>query len=205
MIISKEEFQKKRSPSDLLDFVEQLKQTVQADKHERHQGAQKEGLYKQFLDELIPLSYFAILKYDDSYKIEPVLGSQGYDARVFNEKGEEIDRIEITIPHDGAAEATDAKRVVSRGYGQTYVGDPGEDFDTLFPHVIEVCRKKGQKDYSDCKLVVAISPMPPFESYEVRYVQQVEELVREMTQIKFKAKGVFLLILPDKLYELNRE
>jgi hypothetical protein len=71
--------------------------------------------------------------------------------------------------------------------------------------VLKICRKKGQKDYSDCKLVIAISPMPPFEFYEVQYEQQIEELLREMTQIKFKAKSVFLLILPDKLYELNRE
>ena len=111
-MITKEEFQKERSPSDLREFVEQLKQTVQSEKSERHFGIQKKGLYKEFLDELIPLSCFAMWKYDDSYKIEPVLGNQGYDAKVFNKTGEEIDRIEITIPHNGAAEATDTRFVV---------------------------------------------------------------------------------------------
>jgi hypothetical protein len=119
--------------------------------------------------------------------------------------GEEIDRIEITIPHDGAAEAKDARFVMSRGYGEIHVGDPSKDFDAPFSHVLKVCREKAQKDYGNRQLVVAISPMPPFQSLEVRYEQQIESLVREMTQIKFKAKSVFLLILPDIVYELIRE
>ncbi len=202
-MITSSEIGQKRSPSDLREFVHQLKQAAQADKSERHLGIQKKGLYKEFLDELIPLSCFAMLKYDDNYEVQLVLGNQGYDARVFDETGKEVDHIEITTPHDGAADATDARLVVNRGYGQTHVGDPGEDFDALFPHVLATCQKKAEKDYGDCLLVVAIEPLPPFESFNVRYEQQIEELVHQMRQIKFKAKKVFLLVLPDRMFDVN--
>jgi len=202
-MITPSEFQQPRSPSDLREFVVRLKNAVQADESELHRGIQKKGLYKEFLDELVPLSRFAILKYPDSYKIQSILGNQGYDALVFNEMGEEVERIEITTPHDGAADAVDARLVVERGYGKIHGGKPGEDFDALLPQVLETCRKKAQKDYSDCTLVVSIAPMPPFRSFEPRYEEQIETLVREMVQIEFKAKRVFLLILPDRLIDIN--
>ena len=202
-MITSSEVEQPRSPHGLREFVVQLKQAVRADKSERHRGIQKKGLYKQFLDELVPMSCFAIWAYPDSYKVQPVIGNQGYDALVFSETGEEVDRIEITTPHDGAAEATDARLVVDRGYGQIHMGDPGEDFDALFPHVLAACRNKAQKDYGDCTLVVAITPMPPFQSFEARYEKQIEALVCKMAQIKFKAKRVFLLVLPDRVVDIN--
>lgn len=202
-MITSSELEQPRTPCGLREFVVQLKQAVRADESERHRGIQKKGRYKQFLDELIPLSCFAMWAYPDSYKVQPVIGNQGYDALVFSETGEEVDRIEITTPHDGAAEAMDARLVVDRGYGQFHVGDPGEDFDALFTHVLAACRKKAQKDYSDCTLVVAIAPMPPFQSFEARYEKQIEALVRKIAQIKFKAKRVFLLVLPDRVVDVN--
>ncbi len=196
------ELEQPRSPSDLRKFVVQLVETVKASESERHRGILKEGLYKKFLDELIPLSRFAICAYPGSYKVQLVLGNQGYDALVFSETGKEVDRIEITIPHDGDAKAKDARLIVDRGYGQIHVGEPGDDFDALFPHVLATCQKKAQKDYGDCTLVVTVAPMPPFQSFEPRYEKQIESLVQELSKIKFKAKRVFLLVLPDKVFDV---
>ncbi len=160
-------------------------------------------MYKQFLDEIVPLSCFAAWAYPESYEIQPVLGNQGYDAVVFNETGEEVDRIEITTPHDGAAEAMDARLVVNRGYGQAHVESPGDDFNALVPRVLAVCREKALKDYSDCTLVVAIEPLPPFTSFEAQYEKQIEVLASEMAQISFKAKRVFLVVLPERVVTVN--
>jgi hypothetical protein len=50
----------------------------------------------------MPLGSFSVWAYPENYKIKPILGNQGYDALVYNDKGQEVDRVEITRPHDGA-------------------------------------------------------------------------------------------------------
>ena len=55
-MITSSEVEQPRSPSGLREFMIRLKEAVQADESERHRGIQKKGLYKQFLDELVPLS-----------------------------------------------------------------------------------------------------------------------------------------------------
>lgn len=202
-MITPTDIQLPRSPRNLREFVTRLKDSVQADGDELHRGILRMGFYKLYLDELVPLSCFAILNYPDNYQIQPILGNQGYDAVVFNEFGKKIDHIEITTPRDGAEEAIDARLVVARGYGRFHVGDPGEDFDALIPQVVETCRKKSQKDYNDCALVISIAPRPPFDSFAPRYEEQIVVLVRKLENIKFKAKRVFLLILPDRLIEIT--
>jgi hypothetical protein len=203
MIITKYNMEQRRSPRALRDFVGESKRVVQADVSERNRGIQRIGLYKKFLDEIVPLSLFAQCAYPETYEIQPVLENQAYDALVFDESGKEVDRIEMTIPHDGAAAAKDAKLVVTRGYGEAQMGSPGDDFSELFLCVLKTCQKKAIKDYADCSLVVAIEPMPPFKSFEALYESQVEALVSEMRKIKFRAKRVFLLVMPDRLQQVS--
>jgi hypothetical protein len=202
-MISSSDIQQQRSPKELYEFVHAVKSSVRSNDFERHRGITKQGWYKEFLDEIVPLSYFSVLMYPETWKIQPVLGNQGFDAKVLNNNGEVIDHIEVTSPQDGAFEASDARIVVERGYGQLRTGKPGEDFDTLFPFVLETCLKKAKKDYTDCTLVVAISPFPPFRSFEEQRKEQLDSLMNEMIKIKFKAKKVFLLVLPDKLFEIH--
>lgn len=204
-MITPSELEQRRSPAVLREFVDRLKATVNADELERHCGILKKGLYKQFLDEIIPLSRFSILAYPENYEVQPVLGNQGYDALVFDESGAEVDRVEITTPHDGAAEAMDAKLVVSQGIGSIHIYNPGDEIKELFPHVIKTCRKKAHNDYSNCTLVVTIAPPPPFQStsYMKQYEMQITTLASEISIIRFKAKRVFLLVLPDKLVNVQ--
>ncbi len=202
MIITPSTLKKRRSPQALRNFVIEIKDSVRANYEELRLGIQKRGLYKEFLEEIVPLSLFAPLIYPESHEIQPVLGNQGYDALVFDEMGKEIDRIEMTIPHDGNAAVKDVKLIVDRGYGQFKVGNPGDDLNAIFPYVLDNCRKKAIKDYYDCTLVVAIEPMPPFKSFESQYEKQIKVLVSEMTKIIFKAKRVFLFALPDRVIKL---
>lgn len=205
-MISSSDIEQLRSPSELKEFVLSIKSSVQENNHERHLGMLKKGWYKEFLDEIVPLSYFAVLMYPENWKVQPVLGNQGFDAKVFNASGDVIDHIEVTLPHDGAFEANDARLTVKRNYGQfRTTGKPGEDFDALFPFVLETCRKKALKDYNDCTLVVAIAPMAPFRSFEEHKKNQINDLLHEMGQIEFKARKVFLLVMPNNLFEVNGE
>lgn len=202
-MIGLEDIERPRSPKKLREFVTQLKKQTEADIQEFKLGIQKKGLYKEFVDEIMPLSSFAISAYPENYKIKPILGNQGYDALVYNDMGQEVDRIEITRPHDGADRAKDGRLIANRGYGRMKVGNPGEDFELLFSHVLSVCSSKAEKDYSDCTLVICIAPMQPFESFKEQYENQIDTLVRKIAEFKFRAKRVYLHILHDRIICIN--
>lgn len=198
-MITPEEIQQRRSPSALCEFVDHVMAAVRSDTPEWKLGMQKKGWYKEFVDEIVPLSRFAAQEYPETYRIQPVLGNQGFDALVFDETETEVDRVEMTKPHDGAAAATDAKRVVNEGIGEFRVQDPGDDFDVLVPFVVRTCKCKAKTDYGSCTLVVAIEPQPPFAAFETRFEEQVRSIIADLRKIEFKAKRVFLLILPNRV------
>lgn len=202
-MLTPSDIEQPRSPRALREFVLALKDAVRADDNERHRGMLKKDMYKEFLDEIVPLSCFAVLKYQESCRILPVLGNQGFDAVVIDESGREIDRIEMTCPGDGAEKARDARLTVKRGYGTIHMGKPGDDFDALIPRVLDTCRRKAMRDYTDCTLVVAIEPLSPFAGFESRYEAQISALAHDLGLIEFKAKRVFLLVLPDKLVSVH--
>jgi len=199
MTLTAADIEQPRSPGALRRFVRAHREAVRADVDERRLGLLKRGLYKEFLDEIVPLSCFAVLAYPEDVHVLPILGNQGHDAVVLDPLGNEIDRIEVTAPSDGVADAADARRVAEHGVGTVRIGDPGDDFEALSEHVLRTCRSKARKDYSDCTLVIAIEPMPPFPGLESRFEEQICGLVADMRQVKFKARRVFLLVLPDRL------
>ena len=203
MLITILDIEQPRSPTALREFVLACKDAVRADDDERHRGMLKKDLYKEFLDEIVPLSCFAVLEYPENYLIQPVLGNQGFDAVVLDEFGRESDRIEMTCPGDGAENARDARLTVKRGYGAIRMGKPGDEFEALVPHVLDTYRRKAMKDYADCTLVVAIEPLPPTSGFERYYEAQISALARGMGVIQFKAKRVFLLVLPDRLVSIQ--
>lgn len=202
-MISAKEISQCRSPRKLREFVAGKFTVARDNKTERHLGMQKKGEYKEFFDEIVPLSQFAAQMYPETYLIKPILGNQGYDAIVFDEVGTEVDKIEVTNPHDGAATAVDARLAVSRGFGRSQPNDPGDDFNALIPFIVSACRSKSQKDYGGCTLLIAINPFPPISGYECGFEAQVKSIVDELKKFQFKAKKVFLLVLPDRIEEIQ--
>jgi len=163
-MITKEDIEIERTPNELRQFVTTIKSKINNCEQERHRGIRKKGIYKVFLDEIIPLSLFCLKIYPNNYKILPRLGNQGYDAIVKDENGKIFEHLELTAPHDGLKAANDAKLIVERGYGDTSIRDynSGSDLKDMFSIIIEVCKKKAKKDYSDCSLVIVIDFSPPF-------------------------------------------
>ena len=197
-MITKENIETERTPSELREFVTTIKSKIDSCKQERHRGILKEGIYKVFVDEIIPLSLFCIKIYPDNYKISPKLGNQGYDAIVKDGDGKIFEHLEITTPHDGFKATNDAKLTVERGYGNTFSRDynSGSDLKDMFSIIMQVCKKKAKKDYSDCSLVIVIDFSPPIEEEKTKYVQLVEELEKKILKMKFNVKKIYLLIIP---------
>lgn len=202
-MISERDLKERRTPSALREYVLALKDCVSQNPTQFTRALLKRGLYKQFLDELVPLSCFAVMAYPQDSSIQLLLGNQPYDAVVYNAAGDEADRVELTVPQDGLAQARDRKLVADRGFGSIDIGSPGDDLAALFPFVIETCRAKALKDYSDCTVVVAIEPMPPFAGFETACDELIQHLADEIRAIEFRAKRVYLLVMPDRLVEIR--
>ncbi|MDD2353643.1 MAG: hypothetical protein PHX56_08860 [Atribacterota bacterium] len=195
-MINKKDIETERTIVEFRNYVTIVKSIVNDCKEERHKGIVKKGIYKVFVDEIIPLSLFCIKNYPENYRVLPKLGDQGYDAIIKDEDGNHVEYLEITSPHDGLKEANDAKLVVGRGYGETETGDSGDDLRDMFSIVLGICNKKAIKDYSDCSLVIVIDFSPPFKEEEPTYKQIISELEEKIVKIKFNVKKIYLLVIP---------
>lgn len=197
-MITKEDIETERSPRGLRQFVTRRRSKIKNCKQERHKGLLKKGIYKVFVDEIIPLSLFCLKNYPNSYKILPKLGNQGFDAIVKDERGKIYEHLELTKPHDGKRTAIDAMLTVSRGYSNILTRNykSGDDLNDMFPVIMEVCDKKSKKDYSDCSLVIVISFFPPFKEEEPAYIKLIQKLEKKIIEINFTVKKIYLLVIP---------
>lgn len=194
-MITKDDIQRPRSPRGLRQFVTYRKNKIQSIKTERHNAIRRKGLYNVFIKEIVPLSVFALKAYQNSYSVQPVLGNQGYDAIVKDNKGNIIDFVELTFPDDWKSKAKDAELIIDRGYGKTKVVKLGGDIDRLSGFIQDVCLKKAQKDYSDCTLVIVIEFLPVPKKYRALYSRKIQEVITNVQAFSFNAKRVFLLLL----------
>jgi hypothetical protein len=198
-IFTESEIQTPRSPLGLRQFVTRRKNKLRKNSTERHKSHQKLGLYKEFWDEIVPLSLYAQKTFPQHYKVQPVLGNQGYDANLFDGNNTLVGRIEITYPHDGQSSAEDGRLLASRGFGKVRCVSPGGNLESLFPIIKKTCIKKSQKDYSDCYLVIVVDyEFPPFKKHTALYQKLIDDLAEHIRKINFTANRVDLLILTSK-------
>jgi len=203
-MITKEDIEIGRTPNELRQFVTTKMFKVNNCIKERHRGMLKKGIYKVFVDEIIPLSLFCIKIYPDNYNIFPKLGNQGYDAIVKDENGKIFEYLELTAPHDGRKAANDAKLTVERGYGELFVRDynSGSDLKDMFSIIMDVCEKKLKKDYSNCSLVIVIYFSSPYEEEKPIYMQVLKELEKKILKKIFTVKKIYfkkIYLLPIDL------
>lgn len=194
-----EELQNPRTPREFRDYIDGIRGLAEHDADLRHAAMRKQGLFKQLVEEVMPVVDYALNRYpEDDVRVAPILGNQGYDAEIYRLDGSLAERIEVTIPHDGAWESTDTRLAVSRGYGQCRVFKPGEEVRLLKPCLLEVAKSKAAKDYTDSTILFVLSLLPPIDSEITRSadMEEVESIVSSLKAIEFRAKRVVLL-LPD--------
>ena len=197
-MITKEDIEIGRTPKELRQFVTTKKLKVSKCKQERHRAMRKKGIYKVFVEEIIPLSLVCMKIYPDNYKIFPKLGNQGYDAIVKDENGKIFEYVEITGPHVGRKAKNVAKLAVKNGIALNTLRDynSGSDLIDMFSIIMNVCKKKAKKDYSNCSLVIDIDFSSPYEEEKPIYMQLLKELEKKILKMKFNVKKIYLLIIP---------
>jgi len=102
-IINESEFQKKRTSHDLMTWCSQILEEIKQDNVEIHKYRLRDGLYKKFIEELLPLSIVANhLSRNNPYLIfQPLLGNQNYDAIVIASDEIPIYYLEFTLAING--------------------------------------------------------------------------------------------------------
>jgi hypothetical protein len=193
-MISAVEIEKRRTSGQLRVFVKEVRERVEACPGELRRARNGEGHYREFINEVWPLSQFAHLLYPPATLFLPVLGNQGYDVEVFDEEGEPLDKIEIAKPHDGRAKAENNRLLSEQGVGHIRVCDFGGQLDALKPWIAGTAEKKSLKDYSDCTLVLVAMTDSPFDEELPILEQRCVEFAQRLKQMAYRAKRAFLAV-----------
>ena len=203
MPLSAADLETARTSAELRAYVEHIRTCVRANRSEFKLGMAKHGYYKEFLDEVEPLCNFAEVAYPVDYMFKPVLGNQGFDAIVLDAQGNEVDKIELAKPHDGAVAAVNARQVVDRGYSDIQVCDPKEVLKEFIPFFEATIKAKSLKDYSVVTVVFYLAAPQALAGYERDFERQVEHLKSIIAANKFKAKRVLLYVHPGRAMQIG--
>lgn len=203
MVLSVEEIQQRRTPSELLAFVESVWERAKTDAELRTAGHLRNGYLKVFFDEVVPLSKFAAARYPSDYSVCPVIGNQGYDAEIYDERGHLFERVEIANPVDGYAIAKAGRDLAEDGIAGFRVGDPGDDLEDLISIIERTALNKSIKDYSDSTVVFNVSAIPAFEGFESRHEEQLERIRRALASTEFCAKCVYVMFPAGRLERID--
>lgn len=203
MPLTRADLEVPRTAADLRAFVERVRARVRANRAEFETGMAKCGYYKEFLDEVEPLCNFVEAAYPADHKVQPVLSNQGYDAVVFDSKGNEVDKVEFAKPYDGAAAASSARQVVSRGHSDMQICDHTDVLEDLIPFFEATSRAKSLKDYGGVTLVFTLAAPPALRGVEASFERQVARVKSIIAAKKFGAKRVLLYVPPGRLLSID--
>ncbi len=201
-MISVEDLQIKRSPEELSEFVQSTFEAIRADEGVRKTARLRQPPFKELIEEIYPLSVFCNLKYNgENVKCCPVIGNQGYDARIETDTGKLVEIVEITWPIDGQEMHTQVLQLNDKGYTDAKVWDAYDNKtrQEIIDRIIDAANNKAVKDYSEpegSSLVFVIDIAPYFGMAEIEHPEDIELLKQQLKGIDYRVKSVYLLLLP---------
>lgn len=210
--IERKAFTAPRKPQDLCRYIDEVYEQVMGDDETRHRARRKEGLYKEFLEELTILCIYSKWKFPDNNVLcELVLGNQGYDALIKslpNDVLEYEEYIEITCPIDGYKEHESANEINEKGSaGEVFDYNDFSKIEEIEKRIIGQARKKSLIDYEypDSSLIIALNTYPYYDLTRIEHFNRILYLVQQLREIQFKVKAVYILLLnADKLAPQDR-
>ncbi|HDZ69178.1 MAG TPA: hypothetical protein ENH43_02020 [Phycisphaerales bacterium] len=201
-MISVDDLQEKRSPEELDEFVQSTFAAIRADKDIRKTARLRKPPFKELIEEIYPLSIFCNVKYKEiAVNCCPVIGNQGFDARIETREGKLVEIVEITWPIDGQSMHAQGLQLNDKGYTDAEVWDVNDNKNRqeIIERIIEVANKKSVKDYNESEgssLVFVVDIAPYFGMSKIEHPEGIEELKRQLEEIDYRVKEVYLLLLP---------
>lgn len=209
-MITEDDLQQKRTPDELNKFVKSTFESIRADDTIKKVARQRKSPFKEFIEEVYPLSIFCNLKYQESdVQCFSVIGNQGYDAIIESSTGDLIENVELTWPIDGQKAHTEALQLNEKGYTDTEVWDVCDNTQRagVIEQIIQTANKKALKDYDTpegSSLVFILDIVPYFGMRKIEHPEDIEQLKQQLNQVEYKVKSVYLLLLPiEELIEIK--
>ncbi len=212
-MLSKEEFQRPRTPYELSQYVKKVYADVKGDKNIVKIARLKKNLYKQFIEELYPFSVFCNWKYPENNVLcELIIGNQGYDGIITLSTGEK-EFIEITWPIDGqkkiqlarymnklldirTGNQNDIKEFEIRC--ETYDYNDLSKWKAVKDHVIEVAKNKALKDYTSTggSSLVFLVDVEYLYFNRDDHNKELLDIVEQLKKIDYKVDSVYVILMP---------
>lgn len=165
-----EELTKKRTPSELLRWVECKADQIESTDEGERDLRLHEGLAKQLMEEVYPLAIFGSRKYGNTDQIflQPIIGNQSYDAIVtdLRDKPASQSYVEITQSHEGESDYLRRRVLQEKGFifmpgdvtktGTKKTGlqvsmklnvNSGDVWKDELNRIIDAAKRKAGKDY----------------------------------------------------------
>lgn len=201
-LINRDEFCIKRTPAELLKYVEKISQLIKSDLKMQKDSRLLIEPYKTFMEELRPFSVFCEKRLDNEENVLCYLTKQNEDHDAIILKKNKCITVEITWPIDGKEEHKEAILLNSRGYGKTKVWNYS---DTSFQNkLIEIIkktsRKKARIDYSNKQgsiLLIVIDEWL-FDQFNPIHNRIFKKLKESLAQYSFQVQEVNLLFMQSK-------
>jgi len=201
-MITSADLEVKRTPEELKEFVSSTFDSIRADNATKKVARQRKPPFKELIEEVYPLSIFCNIKYQGaSVQCCPVIGSQGYDAKIETPSGELIEKIELTWPIDGQKAHSQALQLNKKGHTNVEVRDVNNNSDReqIIERVLQTANNKALKDYDSpegSSLVFVLDISPYFGMHTIEHQKDINNLQQQLKEIEYKVQSVYLLLLP---------
>lgn len=151
MDISEEAFQQPRTPKKLRQYVRDAYEYICSHREIRQKARLKEGPYKSFIEELLPLSAFCEWKYGERTDVlcSWVPRTQGRDGIIENTSTGMVHSIEITWPIDGKQDIIEAEQLNKFGMTNVQIRDHNDtiELEKATKRILDKAHDKSRKDY----------------------------------------------------------
>lgn len=197
-LLTKTELERPRTPSELRLYIDSVAEKIGQDKQLINKHRLKDGLSREFIQELLPLSIYASWKYpDDNALFSLRIGNQPYDAIVTDLSNKFSHKVEITWPIDGKYENQQVKHLNKHGWSDLAVGDTQKTRAKAIDRVIEQAEKKALIDYDDASLLIVLKLWPGFFLDDKATQTDIENLIGRLQEINFLTGPVYLIPVPS--------
>jgi len=163
----------------------------------------KKGIYRKYLQEYIPLFYYALTSYGiyKEIKIAGNMNNDNFDGRIL-ENGVEIEKIELSFPIEGKRENEEAKQLNEKGISNVYEFSTTKE-SAYLDLVFLKAEEKSTKDYSESTLIITLDLWPYFSLDDIDDMSTIYDFRDRLKTLKYIAKKVILFIPPCNSTEIN--
>jgi hypothetical protein len=204
MEFTKETLEQKRNPKELQSFIKKAFEYISSNENLERKARSRNGFFKEFIEEIYPLSIFCNLKYDQkNIKCCPIISNQGYDAIIENQDGSIIEHVELTWPIDGQKSSYKREQMNKIGHTELEIWDYADNAKRmeLINIILKIAEKKSIRDYDysqGSSLVFILNTAPYFGMKTLEHQDEINLLLAKLRQIRFQTSLVYLLLLPIK-------